>query len=73
MYKGYIEICPDEKDLTEFYQHPENNIYNCLENQYLIVDDEDGVADRFKWTNGNYKKLSYKQINNSFVNKIHFI
>lgn len=70
MYKGYIEVTPTQNEWAQLYEHPENNIYNCLENQYLIVDDENGVADRFKWTNGNYKKLSYKQINNSFVNKI---
>ena len=53
MYKGYIEVTPTQNEWAQLYEHPENNIYNCLENQYLIVDDENGVADRFKWTNGN--------------------
>ena len=71
MYKGYIEITPTQDEWSELYAHPENNIYDCLPNQYLIVLDSDGnVADRFKWTGSAYKALSYKQINNSFVSKI---
>lgn len=70
MYKGYIEISPTPDEWAELYQHPENNICDCLDNQYLIVRNVDGVDDRFKWINGGYKKLSYKQINNSFMSKI---
>ncbi len=70
MYKGYIEVTPTEEEWAELYAHPENNIYNCLENQYLIISDDNGVVDRFKWVDGAYKKLSFKQVNNLFVNKI---
>lgn len=71
MYKGYIDVTPTEEEWAKLYEHPENNIYNCLENQYLIIHSSDGsVEDRFKWCNSGYKKLSYKQINNSFVSKI---
>ena len=71
MYKGYIDVKPTQEEWSELYSNPQNNIFNCLDNQYLIIYDEnEGVVDRFKWVNGCYKKLTYKQINNSFVNKI---
>lgn len=70
MYKGYIDITPTQDEWAELYEHPDNNIYDCLENQYLILNNNADESDRFKWVNGSYKKLSYKQINNSFISKI---
>lgn len=70
MYKGYVDIIPKQNDWAQLYESPENNIYDCLENQYVIIRNVDGEGDHFKWVNGAYKKLSYKQINNSFISKI---
>ena len=67
MYKGYIEVTPTDTEWAELYEHPENNIYGCLNNQYLLVSDTNNIVDRFKWVNNSYKRLSYKQINNLFV------
>lgn len=71
MYKGYIEICPDEKDLTEFYQHPENNIFECLVNEYIVIKDIDGnIVDKMKWNGQKYERVAYKIINNDYMGKI---
>lgn len=70
MYKGYIETISNEEQWGELYSNPTNNLYDCLENQYLIVNNDNGDIDHFKWSNGSYKKLAYKAINNSFVSKI---
>ena len=70
MYKGYLEVTPSEVEWSKLYEQPDNNIYGCLENQYLLVKDKDGNTDSFKWANKSYKKLSYKQINNIFVSKV---
>ena len=70
MYKGYIEVKPTQEEWAKLYEQPNDNIFNCLDNQYVIIHNDDGDYDHFKWINGGYKKLSYKQINNSFVNKI---
>lgn len=71
MYKGYVEITPTQEEWSELYTHPNNNIYNALTNQYIIAYGEDNaVADKLKWDGNCYKHLSYKQINNSFVNKV---
>lgn len=70
MYKGYIETVLTEEQWGELYSNPASNSYDCVENQYLIVNNSVGDTDHFKWSNGTYKKLSYKNINNSFVTKI---
>ena len=71
MYKGYIEISPSQEVWSELYSNSKENVYDCLTNQYLIISNPDGeIADKLKWNGNEYKKLSYKQINNSFVNKI---
>ena len=70
MYKGYVEINPTDEQWGELYSNPENNLYDCFENQYLIVNNNNGDVDHFKWSGDSYKKLSYKTINNSFINKI---
>ena len=70
MYKGYIEVTPMEEEWAKLYEHPEDNIYDCLHNQYLLVHGTNDTVDNFKWVNNSYKKLSYKQINNAFVSKV---
>lgn len=70
MYKGYIEVTPMEEEWAKLYEHPEDNIYDCLQNQYLLVHGTNDTVDNFKWVNNSYKKLSYKQINNAFVSKV---
>lgn len=70
MYKGYIETTPTEEQWGELYSEPTNNLYDCLENQYVVVNNDNGEIDHFKWANGAYKKLNYKTINNSFISKI---
>jgi PhoH-like ATPase len=70
MYKGYIEITPTQEEWAELYENPNNNIYDSLDNEYLILHNDNGGVDNFKWTNGTYKKLSFKQINNAFTSKI---
>jgi PhoH-like ATPase len=70
MYKGYIDVAVTEEQWAALYSNGFDNTYDCIENQYLILGDNNGSEDYFKWSNGSYKKLSYKTINNSFVSKI---
>lgn len=71
MYKGYIDVTPTAEEHAKLYQNPENNIFNCLTNEYLIVRNNDGeIIDKFKWDGTKYVKLSYKQINNDYVGKV---
>lgn len=70
-YKGYVERVPTEEEWSNIYSNANENIYNCLTNQYVLLHDQNGnVVDKLKWNGNNYKNLSYKQINNSYIGKI---
>lgn len=71
MYKGYIDICLTNEEYASIYEHPERNILNCIQNQYVIIRNaENEILDKFKWDGFKYVKLSYKQINNDYVGRV---
>lgn len=71
MYKGYIEVQSTEEEWSNLYSNPENNMFNCLNNQYLCIKNNDGeIVDKLKWAADKYKQLNYKQINNTYTGKI---
>ena len=87
-YKGYKEIHldttkdDDNRILASLYENPENNTYNLLTNEYLIVWDlskptyKNGVKvgyepiDKFKFNGHKLTKLNYKKLNNTFTGKV---
>ena len=71
MYKGYIEVIPNENDHIELYQNPTNNVFDALNNQYILVKDSEGnITDKLKWNGEKYEHISYKTINNEYIGKI---
>ena len=62
MYKGYLDVKPTEEEWSELYSAPANNLYDCVENQYIMVENSDGDIDHFKWFN-----LADKRIINGFI------
>lgn len=70
-YKGYKDITLSDEEMSYFYLHTKDNIYDCLKNEYLIIRKSDGeIVDYRKWNGDEYKALSYKQLNNRFIGKV---
>ena len=66
-YRGYEVIRSDDERLAEFYE-AKANIFNLLENQYLLVEDLHGkLADSYVWQNGTFRKVGYVKIGNDFT------
>lgn len=66
-YRGYEVIRSDDERLAEFYE-AKDNIFNLLENQYLLVEDLHGkLADSYVWQNGTFRKVGYVKIGNDFT------
>lgn len=66
-YRGYEVIRSDDERLAEFYE-AKSNIFNLLENQYLLVEDLHGkLADSYVWQNGTFRKVGYVKIGNDFT------
>lgn len=63
-YCGYLEICPSDEKLAEFYQDPYINHFDLYINQYLILKDKQNkVIDLYKWTGCRHEHIS----NTSFI------
>ena len=66
-YKGYEVIRSDDERLAEFYE-AKANIFNLLENQYLLIEDLHGkLTDSYVWQNGTFRKVGYTKIGNDFT------
>ena len=70
-YLGYKELTLSDEEMSYFYCHTNENIYDCILNEYLIIKKSDGeVVDYRKWDGNEYRSVSYKQINSAFMGKI---
>lgn len=70
-YTGYKDVTFSDEEMSHFYLYINENIYNSLLNEYLIIRKSDGeVVDYRKWNGEEYHPLSYKQINSRFMGKI---
>lgn len=70
-YTGYQEVTLSDEEMSYFYLHTNENMYDSLLNEYLIIHKSDGeIVDYRKWNGEEYHALSYKQINSKFTGKI---
>lgn len=70
-YTGYKIISANDPNLSDFYSHPDWNIYFSNIGEYLVVLDTDGYpADAYCWTDEKYRHITYKPIKNDLLGKI---
>ena len=62
-YTGYKDITFSDEEMSDFYLHLNENIYNSLLNEYLIIRKSDGeIVDMLKWGKDGYKKVCSKTL-----------
>ena len=66
-YTGFKEVVMNENEMTAFYMAQNENCFDLLQNEYLIVREADGdsIVDRLCWTGSGYRHLNY----NNFKSK----
>ena len=70
MEKGYKIVQLNDEELSHFYSEG-NQTFDLIENQYLVIEDKNGIIiDKFKFQNGELKKVKYLTINSTFMGKI---
>ena len=70
-YIGYKEIQMSDDEMAYFYSHLDDNIYDLLINQYLIINNSDGdTVDYRCWNGETHRALNYKQINSDFMGRV---
>jgi len=64
IYTGYKTVSLEDREMAKFYENLRINIFECLENQYVIIKDIDGnVKDTRRWTSAN----GYVEVFNKIV------
>jgi PhoH-like ATPase len=70
-YTGYKTFRFSEDELVNFYTSMNNNEFACLNNEYIVIEDEAGnLVDAYRWTGDKFIKAPYKVINSKFVGRI---
>lgn len=73
-YTGYFTVSVNDPEVSKLYKHPNENLFNLMENEYLfIVDDSEGygtVVDKFKWQDGIHKTIYHKPVESLALNKV---
>ena len=70
-YRGFQEITSDDERLSTFYSDLTNNIFDCRQNEHIIVYDTDGVAkDFYRWDGTKYVLVGYKVIKNDYTGNV---
>lgn len=70
-YTGFLELIPTETELADLYSNLDNNIFNLIPNQYLIIRDETGkVLDKLRWNGQTHKALKYGNFDSCQLGKI---
>lgn len=61
LYNGYRDITLSENDMEYFYEHLNENVFNLLTNEYVIIRNADNeVVDKLKWDGGMYQTIRNK-------------
>lgn len=61
LYKGYRDITLSENDMAYFYEHLNENVFNLLTNEYVIIRNADNeVVDKLKWNGEMYQTIRNK-------------
>lgn len=70
-YKGFKEVLLSDYEMAHFYENLNENKYECLINEYLLLENTKGeIVDKLKWNGEKYIPISYRPINNDFTGKI---
>lgn len=57
--------------MSKFYTEKDQNFFNLLENQYLLLVDKNGIPiDRFKWQDGKHKNIYKKPVESQQMDKV---
>ena len=70
-YTGYMDLIPTEQEIEVLYTSPEENIFNALPGQYLILrNQENKIIDLRAWDGDRYRYLNDAAFNTRFFGQI---
>ena len=69
-YYGWKDCSPSDLQLISLYSHPEINILNCKNNEFVKIYENQQLKDILFWSGEKYENLKYKEFHNVYSNEI---
>jgi predicted ribonuclease YlaK len=70
-YTGFKQVMLNDEELAKFYGNLSDNKFECLINEYVIIEDSSGnVVDQLRWNGEIFVAVKPKVIDNEYVGKI---
>lgn len=69
-YFGYKEVEVSEAELAYFYQNIDNNIYDLLKNEYLIIKFDKEIKDILRWDGSAHVPIRLGNFDGSYFGKV---
>ena len=70
-YTGFLNVKMTDEEMSYFYTHMDENLYDLLVNQYLIIrNQEDEVVDTYRWNGEKYCPLYKKSVESIYFEKL---
>ena len=70
LYLGYKTVDIQEDELAKFYEDMTVNHFNCIENEYVIINSDGVMVDCLKWADGAYHSLVIKPFKSRMLGAI---
>ena len=70
-YTGFIEKSLSQEEMAYFYEHLQENTYNLLSNEYLILKNANGkIVDKLRWDGIEYQNVKYPTIKSNLFGSV---
>ena len=70
-YTGFKEASMSDDEMAYFYEHQNENMYDLLVNQYLIIKNVNNeIVDSYRWDGESYQTIYKKSIKSTFFDKL---
>lgn len=68
-YTGYKTIELENEFYTDYFPN-NDNAYELLENEYLLITKDDEIIDKYKWRGGRYEAIPFYTANSKMFGKV---
>lgn len=72
-YTGYLIVTMSEEELAHFYGTTlieNDNKYELLTNQYLLLEFENQIVGKYKWTGNQYEEVTFNKVESMMFGKV---
>ena len=70
-YKGFIEKTLSEEEMAHFYEHLQENTFELLTNEYIVLKNDKGeIVDKLRWDGNEYQNIKFPTIKSNFFGNI---